>query len=383
MKDLQDFADLSKAWRPAFIFPDCAFLQKGVVNCGYRIWMVSRDRCISVSQHTLHVIILLTITLCGRVNASGNGPSPEIDALIEVIAASESLFQDLDITWTLSGVAPKDDASKPAGPTLPEGFSKFIDEQYTVHTVFQSGLYYAERKGSMLLENGNRQSLNRLTAFNGVETKCLDQDVLGNISPRERQDDFILLPHMALLHGMYIRAPLSVFLSGTEAMVSKQDTKWDANHKIQVTLGEEDATVADMRCKIVYVQQYAGDVRHSGWKLWLASERNLIPVRVEGFTYKHSERIPKYIATVGTMKEIEPAVWFPMSMKAELYRFPKSNENPVKWRTNHISVDTISLSPAYPPAFFSKLDFPNGVAVYVLDENNNIQRNYVVGAPPQ
>ena len=101
-------------------------------------------------------------------------------------------------------------------------------------------------------------------------------------------------------------------------------------------------------------------------ELWLARDRNFIPVRTLSYTYKDSKTLPNRESIVDAWREIRPGVWYPV--KSHTNRFSslslrQEGRQKISWRTKY-DVKSVSLDPPISPEVFSKVEFPPGTAVY-------------------
>ena len=51
------------------------------------------------------------------------------------------------------------------------------------------------------------------------------------------------------------------------------------------------------------------------WSLWLARDRNLLPVRHEWHELRVSKTVPTGVFRVSELREIRPALWFPFKAR--------------------------------------------------------------------
>jgi hypothetical protein len=138
------------------------------------------------------------------------------------------------------------------------------------------------------------------------------------------------------------------------------------------------------KCHKVWITSRTKD--GSNWdgrtELWLAEDRNYIPVRKFGYAYRESPTIPVSEAKVEKWLEIESGVWFPQRASEVRYDgqiVQKSGRREVSWQHTY-DVTNISLDPQYELSFFRDLEFPDGAAIYHV-ENGKIVKSYVAGGP--
>ena len=68
-------------------------------------------------------------------------------------------------------------------------------------------------------------------------------------------------------------------------------------------------------CQKVKITTCVGSSRrpHSAWILWLAIDRNYLPIRQEAYTYHYSKSDPVGVGVAKDLREIAPGIWFPFA----------------------------------------------------------------------
>jgi hypothetical protein len=177
--------------------------------------------------------------------------------------------------------------------------------------------------------------------------------------------------------------PLSTYLEGHQAMLAYKELKWDPKIHIRTEyLGEE--VIETHLCHKVVINHiiFPRDYLHSAWILWLAQDRNYLPIRCEAYTYSASKLIPVGKSIVSDLREIAPDVWFPYEVVYTAYdsiALRERQRQELGWRERY-TIKNVSLEPRYPINFFRDLKIPDGTYVYHVDENGKIGRSYIQGA---
>lgn len=145
-----------------------------------------------------------------------------------------------------------------------------------------------------------------------------------------------------------------------------------------------ERTFHGLRCHVVSIACVIVErsEEFSRWELWLAEDRNYIPVRRLDFRYIISKNLPEGEGEVDGFREIEAGVWFPSSARAVGYRplvLQEKGAQQLDWERRY-SVEEVSLHPQYPPEYFSDVAFPDGTAVYEVS-GGRITRSYRQGSP--
>ena len=190
----------------------------------------------------------------------------------------------------------------------------------------------------------------------------------GQVSDKPPSLTNLARPHMFLIESGCPRVPLSIYLKGAEAVLAHPNPSYFTGDVEVLILG--DAEFQGMQCLKILIDTILSDgTRHNGWELWLAKDRNLIPVRKLGYTYRWSRDMPIAESTVDEWKELREGVWFPMKAHTNRYHSQTVKEHGkqvLSWRKQYV-VASISFDPKTATGeTFSKLDFPPGTEVRVI-----------------
>jgi len=163
-------------------------------------------------------------------------------------------------------------------------------------------------------------------------------------------------PHTLLERDVQIQRPLSALLS------SKWDEEYHAGEVQVEALGEDERE--GHPCEVVRVVDLLknGRGRNSVRLLWLAKDRNYIPIREEHYALTLDEHLPIAVRTVTVLREISPDVWFPF--KASCVVFERTRDADlstgrlvVMYGTDY-RTEKVTLDPNVPPEQFSKIELP-------------------------
>lgn len=185
-------------------------------------------------------------------------------------------------------------------------------------------------------------------------------------------------PHMFLMESGCPQIPLSVYLSGHEAVRAWPNVDFSAGSTLTIKyLGREK--FRGYTChKVLIDNTLANGTRHNGWELWLAEDRNFIPICNRGYTYRWSTVLPVADSTIEQWKEVQPGIWFPE--KAHTSRYSSDSvknelKQKVTW-TSDVTVTRITLEPAVDKKVFREFEFPSETKVLV-QEGGRTKRSFV------
>jgi len=220
--------------------------------------------------------------------------------------------------------------------------------------------------------------------FDGETTRGYEgRSQVGNvIAGRADSSDFVR-PHMLLLPYYMLMVPLSTYLAGHEAMIVHPNGAWD-RRLVMANTYQGECVFQGLRCHKVWCTTLTkkSNKEHDRWELWLAEDRNYIPVRCLAYTFKVSREKPVGEATVDEWQEPSPGIWYPKRIRSIAYEkelIKTAGKQQLRWRRDFV-VEQVTLNPNYGVSFFRNLAFPDGTAVYEV-RNDKITRGYRVGAP--
>lgn len=291
--------------------------------------------------------------------------------VIDNVRRNERLYQDIEVVM---------DTTYDIGDREPVNEQTVVREQLRTRFVSQENWFRLEREG------GGQDSLrtasrDRIRSFDGEQTRVLEQNAVGNISEERLEDQDFIRPHLLLFRHLHITVPFSVYLSGHEARQAHPNGHWKGGRTMEVSYeGEEE--INGLKCHKVLVEVWHSGQSRNGRQIWLAEERNYLPVKVDSYTYRFSKDVPVGSGVVHELREIAPGVWFPFDIEYTVYnkfKIHQEGRQELQWRERYI-VELAELDPQYDREFFSNVEFPDGTAMYIV-ENGEIKRSWRQGAP--
>jgi hypothetical protein len=303
--------------------------------------------------------------------------------IIENVSANELLYAELDAQ--LSEDYQHLNSAKTA---LSNDFVPTLTSSHSVHYVRQNGMFRLECSGKSVDGDNSSRALTRTRLFDGEETKLLETSAPGksgraNLISGIAEDECTVRPHMLLLRMTRAVVPLSIYAQGTDAIKAYPYGEVPENIDVQVAY-KGSAVHRDLTCHVLWITNVlkaTGDP-HDRWVLWLAEDRNYIPVKLEAYTFRFSSEIPVGEGEVLEWMELDEGVWFPKSANVRAYdkrRIQSDKEKEVLWKRDY-RIENANLTPDYPQSYFSNLDIPDGSAVYRI-VNKHITESYREGQP--
>lgn len=326
------------------------------------------------------VLLLMSATRIQADQPQGK-ESAELQTLIRDVEQQEALYRNLKLQMQLLYQQPL----KPADPekqtnlkselTLIVQGEKYRQEKQTKGR-FKQGYIVPPDKPYHHFNIGTEQScqvyngetLQKFFHYDrdrGLTTNERQTGGHGDITHEQLRMENLLRPHMLLSnHGP--RIPLSTWLKGTSAVAASPGLPNYDNRTAYTTeiLGEE--TVQGLKCIKVQIdrRRNSGKSEHRD-VLWLARERNLLPVQAMTYQFSRSTEIPQSETWGDEWLEVRPGVWFPRTFHTDrldwiMYVLKKKQQ--VGWQEAYV-VESVELDPSLWADTFTKLDFPEGIVI--------------------
>jgi hypothetical protein len=307
----------------------------------------------------------------------------DIGDIIKNVRANEQLYKDLDV------IIQDEYVDSQASLGWQKDFLPIRQKTIDIRYVKQEGMFHLDIQGTVRRETSERKeetvARNKIRLFDGSTSRDL-QGNKANIVAGATLDADMISPHMLILQPCGYPVPLSTYMEGHQAMLACRDLKWNPRIHIQIeSQGEEVVeTHPCQKVAIKHVSAASGRLQIA-WVLWLALDRNYLPIRCEAYTYRVSKTVPVGRAVARNLREIAPGVWFPYEVVYTAYNSITLREHQrqeLAWRERY-TVKSVSLEPHYPIAFFRDLRISDGTYVYEVNANGKIGRSYVQGAPSE
>ena len=221
------------------------------------------------------------------------------------------------------------------------------------HNVFQNELYSFQESVSGLSFRGRKSDFRIRQTYDGALSRQVENSDVRLISSKEPIRR-MYRPHMFILGKHALGKSLAQFLICGKSGGYFLHVKYE---------GEE--VVQEMDCHRIRVETWVkGQKMRDYWLLWLAPERNYIPVRGVGYALGYSKSIPLEIVNVTGWKELAPDVWFPLQVKNVVnYEVAAAKGETVVSNITNIKMSDVSLTPNYRLKFFQDVEIPPGANI--------------------
>jgi hypothetical protein len=320
-------------------------------------------------------MVLYSLLLLSVVNGTGAKSPSEPLSLSEAIAkveAAERLYHDHDVRFRVEmrldeAMVRRFQAPKRGGTTARTSHSVQVSAtaDWQGHFVSQGGMFRLDRKGGNVSVDGDRDhSFDLIEAFDGETQRRLNQNVVANVSRTRKENRDRFWPHTLVLGHAHLYGPLSLILRGEPAIKASpfaDQLKPGVSFASRIEGVEQ---VEGLLCRKVVLGIIRRGAETGRFELFLAQERNLIPVKMLQYT-RESTTKPSATAVVREWKELRPGIWSPLKIDLTVYDSAQLREHDIQhlgW-TQKYFVESIDLNPHYPREYFSNVPIPKGTKI--------------------
>ncbi|MEX2316451.1 MAG: TlpA disulfide reductase family protein [Pirellulales bacterium] len=330
-------------------------------------------------------IPVYTILADGTLGDSSMHPRPTgrpaettLSDIVERVRAAEQHFQKMDVSVasTYRMDEPRSAGRRRQAPGT-DNITMINETDTTSRSVLLGPRAYHEEEDKHVLETGDKNTSRSTSAFDGEWTRSLNVQIRGNqdrdsasasLQKGGAKEVCVFRPHTAVFDG-YESIPLS------ERLTSEiRDPQQGLRQRVAY-LGDE--TIDGLVCYKIRIDVFSrqNETPYNWEFLWLARDRNLLPIRRDSFTGGWSVRLPMAIALVDDLREVQQGVWFPYRVAVRKFNSFESsgiceNRLIVSWRRNY-AVTALNLNPQPPANLFGELVVPAGTPYSVQDEEGN------------
>ncbi len=303
--------------------------------------------------------------------------------VLKVLSENEVLYEDLEVSWIC---------------TFDLGIMKYPHPKTVKHRedkgryVRQKGMYFLDfsrDQESIKPAADDLKHWGMKSGFDGGSTRCLENNggLTGNVVAGLRDDRNKFLPHTICLSSQYRQqmVPLSVWLAGADAIAAVPTGKIDKANEHTVALSGKE-TIDGLACQkltVAFSPRGEKPPRVVGkLVMWLAEERNYLPIRTKHYSLGVSAEIPIAETEMSDLRELKPGIWLPYNCQMTLFDKPSMEEDGkhvAAWTESHV-VTNATLDPKYDKSFF-QIAFPNGTPVYQIKDDKVVSSHVQGGIP--
>ena len=306
------------------------------------------------------------------------GDIDDVEAIVSNIRSSEALYKNIELQWVFQ---------------YRLGDVKYIIKDKTlkhstefVRVVKQGDYLYSKYNESSYRIDKQSKDFQVECGFDGESSRVVDLGAAANITDdvfdgnAVREAD----PFRMLMKWDYVRHlnySLSRYLSIGEGIKVNHGYE-HSNIKV---VHEKDEMIDGLDCiKLGIYLWFVGTTIDDGQVsyIWLARERNLIPVKYTMYFPKVRRIHPTLIGYSSDFREIAPGVWFPHRYEINTYdnEYMTEDNKIVKGNNLLTTIVKAELDPDYPRSFFQNIPIPDGTMVYEIKRKETVAR-YIQGLP--
>jgi hypothetical protein len=315
---------------------------------------------LSKTSILIGLFVLNSISTCVAIDE-------KLEKVLDNVRAEEKLYENIEILYE------KHYKLHSKINTIPEATSNFIEKERYVRS---GSCVFRDMTGHYENISGEITNFSFLLGFDGERRISLQNEANANISTDSYKN--IVAPHILLLDSANISCSLSKYLSADDELKKSNTHK---NYDISVNyLCDED--LDSMRCSKLEIETWMkGEDRTKGSmrRIWLAHDRNYLPLRSVSYSYSYSKTNPVEECRVVRFTEILKDIWYPMEIQIRSFdALSLENNNIILSHTKTIITSNVKLNPEYPKSFFRKIDIPKGTTVHII-KNGEIIKTYIEG----
>jgi thiol-disulfide isomerase/thioredoxin len=318
--------------------------------------------------------------------AAGPPPSPRpkpdpdarpqaggVEALNKVIAAlraEERKYRDIEYSLRLT--------TRKVDPRAPEGPGD-VQSQETRRVVLQGDRVWFRGELTTRVFNTD-QRRQEYSAYDGERTRSVIVGNSANVHLGRFEHPDVYPAHTVPLIHYRVNFPLSVYLSGTDAIhahpkygrFNRESGSANEFTKVEARV-EGEAHVDGLRCLKIRVNRwfYSKEVPALQY-LWLAPGRNYLCIKEQVSQPKSSSGdLPMHEMRAGDLREIAPGIWFPMKITVTDYDWEALRQKKlVASGRTETTVEKADLGPRHELAFFRNVEIPAGLPLLTIRDEN-------------
>jgi hypothetical protein len=347
----------------------------------FGVWWISsrsnKARACRKQFHACRVMraasVVITIAALVCLGQAARADDERLQRVIENVRANEALYQNVE-----AHVA---EAYKMLDPDDFAGMDLIKSSNATARSVRQGHLVYYRMDATLERMDQTTVPEDCLMGYDGEYTRRIERQTANLIhGPYAHCQCF--RPHAWLLYGARVCFPLSVWLTGGKELQAIDGAGMYKDYWHQKVSYEKDEVVDGLHAVKLRAEQVVAQepkTLASFRYLWLAIDRNYLPIKTEGFIPRWSKTLPREVGRAMNFREISPGVWLPFHRSTVTYSEKNLAANKlIAINTNDVTLTKIDLNPHYDISLFRDIPFPNGTKVYEV-KDGKILNSYTEG----
>ncbi len=320
-------------------------------------------------------ILAIVLSAClGDGPAAPSSPGLDPATILLSMQENEQLYKNLDLKYDYTGTLLLD----PKRVTMRSSLT--VKKHF--HNVTQDELYRGKSREVHDLTDGSHQDFSNNTEYDGKLTRTNSQEAIGNISDVRVPTSAWLTPHRMAFQEIPQDFSVADWL-GFRSPV-RTTPAYKAFSVTLKVLGRE--TIDDIACiKLESIWMRAkSTVLATRYLVWVAPERNYVPVKTETYYPAYSDTIPGVTYKASDFREVAPGQWFPYTGELNQLWFDDLQKQIVTpYSRGETSIIQAKLDPAYPVESFSDIPMPEEGTTYIFKGGEIVDTKYPVKPLPK
>ncbi|MFO0810182.1 MAG: hypothetical protein U0746_16295 [Gemmataceae bacterium] len=313
-------------------------------------------------------VICIAASLAPHDVAHAQSKHVNIVELTDNIRSNEQLYHNYEVRWDRSYRFHTENVP------LPAAVGGLVAITETGRCIRQGGLYFFREDTTNNLQGGQIQKFSMAQAYDGSKTRVLSAGV-ANVVDGQQASAHDFHSHSWIILRDNVKVPLSVLLRGGDEL-KKHPSAGVLKDAVPKVSAEAVEVIDGLNCVRVNC-----DVSFDGhplkpyltYRLWLAIDRNYLPVQTECYMALNSRILPTGVRRASDFKELAPGVWLFHRLDNRAYDNGNLRQGKaVVNQTEEFSITVAHLNPDYPVEEFSKVDFPERATVYDVNSSGKI-----------
>lgn len=287
---------------------------------------------------------VLAIVLVLLPGTSSLAADQRLSTLIHNVSDQEQRYQNLEFyrQWKLQLKLPGSLLKQRNDTNL------FRELQRDSRHVYQDGCFTIQEQISAVSLTGVKSSHKIRISYDGQQTRLVEDGII-RFEPGKDLNWPLRKPHVFLLDRLAEVPTLSRLLTSPTAR----------GYFLSIAY-ETEEIINGLNCHRIRLETWVkGQQQHDYIRIWLAPERNWIPIRTEGYALGYSDSIPLQISEITAWHQPAPGLWFPHKIRDITH----DEQSAAQGKTvisyeSETSLTNISFSPKFDRKYFQEVPLP-------------------------
>lgn len=308
-------------------------------------------------------VCMLAFVLPHSVQAQAKMPQLNVSEIIQNVRSNEELYQNIEVIFH------KEYRLRNQADWIMD--NAITSSDGTHRTVLQNGMLFSSNYEKKTFSESKTNQRTRLHAYDGEKTRVINGRIV-NIHVGKVGNPYQFRPHTWLLSLARMSFPLSLWLQGGEEL-QLQPFAGIYRDLIQDVTFEKVEELDGIQCfvlrSVLCGKQSPKEVDTIRY-VWLAPEKNYLPVKTVGYAPAYSKEMPLEVGIASTFREIAPGISLPFRYEITVY-----DEYALRSMNKHIVsnsevgvIEKAELNPQYPTSFFRDIPIPDDAIVYEIKD---------------